>query len=125
MNASFYIKENHFGLNFEEIIMLLAKIGSMKVLAFWLVLQGVITIFNVRISNSEIILAIIALVAGGLMILERGKIPISGKIGKLLLSIWLILGGLMTIFNISFTNDGMILAILAVAAGIILFMRGE
>jgi hypothetical protein len=48
------------------------------------------------------------------------KLP--GNLGILLLAIWLILFGLLTapFFRISFSHSGDILAVLAIAAGILL-----
>ncbi len=44
------------------------------------------------------------------------------NIGLLLLAIWLITSGVMVIFQINFAQSGLILAILAVAAGICLLL---
>lgn len=44
------------------------------------------------------------------------------NIGMLLLSIWLILSGLMALVNISFSGLGILMAILALAAGILILL---
>jgi len=44
------------------------------------------------------------------------------KIGVILLSIWLIVQGLMVILHLSFQGSAVIMAILAIAAGILLLI---
>ena len=44
------------------------------------------------------------------------------SIGMLLLSIWLILGGLITLLKFSFTGMDVIMAILAIAAGVFILL---
>jgi hypothetical protein len=40
----------------------------------------------------------------------------------LLLAIWLILGGLMPLLNLSFSGVGTIMAVLAIAAGVLILI---
>lgn len=44
------------------------------------------------------------------------------NLGMLLLAIWLILGGLMPILNLSFSGAGTIMSVLAIAAGVLILM---
>ena len=44
------------------------------------------------------------------------------NLGMLLLAIWLILGGLMPLLNVSFSGVGTIMAILAIAAGVLILI---
>ena len=44
------------------------------------------------------------------------------NLGMLLLGVWLILGGLMPLFGISFPGAGIIMAILAIAAGVLILI---
>jgi len=44
------------------------------------------------------------------------------NLGMILLAIWLIVMGAMTLLSLSFANSGLILAILAIAAGILLLI---
>jgi hypothetical protein len=44
------------------------------------------------------------------------------NLGITLLAIWLIATGLMTLLSVSFANAGLILAVLALAAGILLLL---
>jgi len=45
------------------------------------------------------------------------------NIGMLLLGIWLILGGLIPLLNLSFSGLGMLMAILAIAAGTFILLE--
>lgn len=47
---------------------------------------------------------------------------ITRRLGMLLLSIWLILEGLSRLFSVNFTGMGVIMGILALAAGILLLL---
>ncbi len=44
-------------------------------------------------------------------------------LGFLLLAIWLIATGLITILNLSFTGMGIVMAVLAIAAGVLILLR--
>jgi hypothetical protein len=44
------------------------------------------------------------------------------NLGMILLAIWLILTGLIALFNLSFQGSGTLLAILALAAGILILI---
>jgi hypothetical protein len=45
---------------------------------------------------------------------------LTSNIGMLLLAVWLILTGLIPLLNFSFSGQGTVMAILAVAAGILI-----
>lgn len=45
---------------------------------------------------------------------------VTSNIGMLLLAVWLILSGLIPLLSISFSGLGMVMAILAIAAGILI-----
>jgi hypothetical protein len=49
-------------------------------------------------------------------------IRLTRNLGMLLLAIWLILTGLMPLLNLSFQGVGTIMAILAIAAGVLLLI---
>jgi hypothetical protein len=46
----------------------------------------------------------------------------SGKFGMLLLAIWLILQGLIALLSLSFSGLGLLMAILALVAGILILI---
>ena len=45
------------------------------------------------------------------------------KLGPLLLGIWLILTGLLPLLNLNIANSGTIMALLAIAAGVLILME--
>ena len=47
---------------------------------------------------------------------------ITRNLGMLLLAVWLILTGLVQLFGLSFTGIGVILGVLALAAGIVILI---
>jgi len=51
------------------------------------------------------------------------KLRLTRKLGMILLSIWLIASGLIVIFNLGFTGLSIIMAILAIAAGILILLE--
>jgi hypothetical protein len=44
------------------------------------------------------------------------------NLGMLLLAIWLILSGIMPLLHLSFSGAGMVMAILAIAAGVLILI---
>ena len=96
---------------------------GMLLLAIWLILEGAIVLFKIDFPGSDIILAILAIAAGVLLILDQRKMRFTGNLGMLLLAIWLILFGLLQVLSISFPSSGTILAILAIAAGVLLLLH--
>jgi hypothetical protein len=103
-------------------------------LAIWLILTGLISLFNFHFSGEAVVLGLLALAAGVLLLLEdtgfgrarghgerergRGRFHIAP--GILLLAIWLILTGLFGLFGFSFTYENILLGLLALAAGVLL-----
>lgn len=49
-------------------------------------------------------------------------IGLTKNLGMLLLAIWLILGGLMPLLNLSFSGAGTVMGVLAIAAGVLIFV---
>lgn len=96
---------------------------GMLVLAIWLILTGLLPLLNLNIPNSGPILAILAIAAGVLLLLEGRKVNFSKNLGMLLLSIYLIVTGLLSLLAINIPASGPLLAILAIAAGVLLLIR--
>lgn len=91
-------------------------------LAIWLILSGLLPLLSLNIPSGDVILAILAIAAGVLILLPI-RATLSKNLSLLLLSIWLILTGLLPLLNITFPASATILAILAVAAGVLLLIR--
>jgi hypothetical protein len=51
-----------------------------------------------------------------------GNMRLTKSLGMLLLGIWLILTGLVPLLSISITGIGVILAVLAIAAGVLILL---
>lgn len=96
---------------------------GMILLAIWLIATGLLPLLNISFPSSGPILAILAIAAGVLLLLEGRRVKLSKNLGRLLLAIWLIATGLLQLLNITFPASGLILAILAIAAGVLLLIR--
>jgi hypothetical protein len=100
-------------------------------LAIWLIVRGLLELPGISIARSDLILAILAIlaIAAGVLILlgptrlaGGGTLKLRSSLGMTLLSIWLILTGLLSLFSISIPGIGLIMAILAIAAGILILI---
>ncbi|HEX9013036.1 MAG TPA: hypothetical protein VF813_05950 [Anaerolineaceae bacterium] len=92
------------------------------VLAVWLVLEGLVTLFKIDIPSLTLILPILAILAGVLVLLRiRDSKPIV-NLGMLLLALWLILTGLIPLLRINQADLGLVMAVLGVAAGVLLLL---
>ena len=99
-------------------------------LAIWLIASGLLPLLNLSIPASGTILALLA-VAAGVLILVRparlgagsGAMRLAGSWGIPLLAIWLIITGLLPLLSISIPAIGTLLALLAVAAGVLMLLR--
>jgi len=95
----------------------------MLLLSIWLIVTGLWSFVDVSFPSSGIILALLAIAAGVLLLVDmRGK-RLSGNLGIVLLSIWLILTGLLPLLKINVPYSGIVLAVLAVITGILLLIR--
>jgi len=50
-------------------------------------------------------------------------VTITKNLGFLLLAIWLILYGLLAVFNVTFNGQGIVMGILALAAGVLILIN--
>jgi hypothetical protein len=89
-------------------------------LAIWLIATDLIALLGIRISGGDTILGLLAIAAGVLMLLGQNKFNYRGHLGMLLLSIWLIVTGLLPLLTVNFPAQGIVMAILAVASGVLL-----
>lgn len=96
--------------------MKLTKNLGMFLLGIWLILAGLLPLLKITIPFSDTILALLA-IAAGIVILLRPVRPTS-RLGVLLLGIWLILTGLLPLVGARIPASDIILALLAIAAGI-------
>jgi len=87
-------------------------------LGIWLVLSGLVHLGGISFSKSGIILAVLGIVTGILFFIADSSEKISTNIGSILLGVWLVAGGLVSLFHVRFFGSGVILAVIALAAGI-------
>lgn len=96
---------------------------GMLLLAIWLILNGAIPLLRIRFPGGDILLAILAITAGVLLLLDQRKMRFTGNLGMLILAIFLILFGLMQVLSLSFPASATILGILAIASGVLLLLH--
>ncbi len=97
-------------------------------LAAWLILSGLLPLLNVNLPQSGLLLAILAIAAGVFLLLEgrtggRGRYNV--RLGVLLLAIYLILVGLLPFLNVTVPGLSLVMALLAVAAGVLLLVQRD
>jgi len=97
-------------------------------LAVWLILSGLLPLLNVNLPQSGLLLAILAVAAGVFLLLEgrtggRGRYNV--RLGILLLAVYLILVGLVPFLKVTLPGINLILAVLAIAAGVLLLVQRD
>ncbi len=92
-------------------------------LGIWLVLTGLVRLGGISFSQSGIILAVLGIVTGILFFIADRREQIGTQMGSILLGTWLVAGGLLSLFQVRFTGSGVILAVLAVAAGVMVLIN--
>ena len=98
------------------------KYYGLLLLGIWLIARSVLDLLNMHFSYDKILLACIALTAGVFLSVYELKAKLE-SIGTLLLGIWLIIGAAMLLFKFSFPSSQLIMAILALLAGLLLIVR--
>ena len=96
---------------------------GMILLAVWLIIFGVVSLTGFDFPASDIVMALIAIIAGILLLVNRRRIRSAGKYGVILLGIWLILNGFLPLININFPAGEVILAAMAALTGVLLLLR--
>jgi hypothetical protein len=92
-------------------------------LGIWLAVTGLVSITALSFAGLGSILAILAMAAGVLLLVEGRSRRLTQNLGVLLLAIWLILIGAIALLGLSFAASGTIAGILAIAAGALLLLR--
>lgn len=103
-------------------IKLFNHFGSL-LLAIWLIASGLILLFNISVTVLNIILPILAIVAGIMLPLGVKMTKMTDHIGNILLAVWLVLIGIFALFSIAFSGSGVIVGILGLLAGVFLLIR--
>ena len=92
-------------------------------LSIWLIATGLMTLVGLSFTHSGTILSVIAIAAGVFLLVGDSSAKASSRMGSILLAVWLIVGGIMVLFGITFVHSGLILAGLGVVAGILLLLH--
>jgi hypothetical protein len=91
-------------------------------LAIWLIVTGVVALLKLSYSWIPIIIAILQIAAGIFLIIGGKKDQIFSNIASIVLAIYLIAMGAISIFGISFNSMDIIMAIFAIVAGILIII---
>ena len=91
-------------------------------LGIYLIAVGLVSVLTLHFSGIQVVLAVLAL-AAGVLILLVGRGGLSGRLGTILLAVWLILVGLLDLTGFHFSGSAIVLAILAAAAGVLILLR--
>jgi hypothetical protein len=91
-------------------------------LGIWLVLTGLHHLGGIAFPRSVIILAVLGIVTGILFFIADSSEKIGTHVGSIILGVWLVAGGLVSLFHVHFTGSSVILAVLAVAAGVMVLI---
>ncbi len=92
-------------------------------LGIWLILTGMAHLGGIRFSGSGAILQALAVVTGILFMLVDRSEKLWPRTGNILLGIWLLATGLIPLLHIRFSGMSVVLAVLAIAAGVVLLIR--
>jgi hypothetical protein len=92
------------------------------VLSLWLIATGLLPLLKISLPGGAMILAILAVAAGVLILGSMSGTRITRHLGALLLSIWLLVQGAVQLLQVSFPQMGLVMAVLAVAAGALMLI---
>jgi hypothetical protein len=92
-------------------------------LGAWLILTGLIALTDFNFNASSTILALVAAVAGVLLILADRNVKFPTHIPDFVLGLWLVLMGLFSLLNIHFRGSHALLEVIALIAGVLIIIR--
>jgi hypothetical protein len=96
---------------------------GLLLLGIWLIVSGLLSLIGVGGAVIGIIVAVLAIAAGVVILIVWRSW--SARIGMLLLAIWLIVSALLSLLGFSFPGIGLILAVLAIAVGVVILIEGR
>ena len=92
------------------------------IFAVWLLIRGFIELFGLTFTGMNVVLPLLAILAGVLLLLRIRESNVAINLGFLLLSMWLILTGAVPLLQVNVPELNIILAVLGLAAGVLLLM---
>ena len=96
---------------------------AVLMLSVWLILIGLIALFDVAFSGLPMLMGGLAIAAGVLLLLASRPFG-RATLGRILLGLYLVVVGLIWLVGRGSSSFGVIAAILAIAAGILLLWPG-
>lgn len=107
--------------------MKLTKNLGLLLLAIWLILSGAIALFGLQFAGLGVLMALLALAAGAVILLESFNVLKGGSrkrnLGMILLGVWLLLNGLLALTSLNFEGQQIIMALLALVAGALILLN--
>ncbi len=95
---------------------------GLMVLSIWLIATGLLPLLKISLPGGAMLLAVLAVAAGALLLIGTGGTRMTRHLGALLLSIWLLVQGAFQLLQVSFPQMGLVMAVLAVAAGALMLV---
>ena len=92
-------------------------------LGAWLILRGLAALAGVSFQGSVTVLAIAAIMAGALLILADRNEKFSAHIADFVLGIWLVLEGIVPLFDVHFRGSHALLDAAGLLAGVLIIIR--
>lgn len=92
-------------------------------LGIWLIATGLAGLGGLRVPGNGTTLMVLGIVTGILFLLADRSEKLWPRMADILLGIWLLAAGLMPLLHIRFSGSGVILAVIAVAAGALILIR--
>ena len=77
------------------------------------------SLLDFQFNGLDLIMAILAVAAGAVLLFKSG---LGARWGTILLGLWLVVSGLMTLISLAFAASGVVMGILALAAGVLLLI---
>lgn len=99
----------------------LTKRIAMIVLSIWLILTGLFSLVGPGLTNAGLVLDLLAVGAGLLILLQGDSWP--ARTGMILLGAWLVARGLVGLVHVSVEGIGLIMDLLAIAAGVLVLAK--
>jgi uncharacterized membrane protein YphA (DoxX/SURF4 family) len=92
-------------------------------LGAWLILRGLAALADLSFQGSSTVLAVMAIVAGALLILADWSEKFSTHLADFVLGIWLILAGIVPLFNLHFRGSRAVFEVAGLVAGVLVLFR--
>ena len=106
--------------------MKLTRDWGLLLVGVWLTLTGAIALFGLSFANLDLLMALLALATGAVILLESFNIlkwtKAKRTLGMILLGVWFLLSGLLTLTDLRFSGQEVVLSVLALLAGILVLL---